>query len=574
MRRKPQIARRRQYTRQFYHQNHLSFGLAVLSSLLVASVNLVLTWMIQQMIDTASGLPGAFSLKALICLTVCVILLILAFKGLSYLSHPRFIKRAMQQYKAFAFSQLMQKNIASFQQEPTARYLSALSNDASSIEENYLAGLFNLILNGVLFAGSLGMMLVYSPLLTVIACAFFCLPVLSSLAAGTPMERAERKISEENEHFMATLKDCLSGFSVIKAFRAEPAILLQFKRVNQAAEQAKCEKRKLATLLSALSGITGVAAQLGTFLVGIWLVLSGRGLSVGALVVFLDLTANVINPIQQLPTTLARRKAAVGLIDKLAEEMEHNLRDEGQLVPGPLEQGIRLQNVSFGYETGHEVLHNINATFAVGKRYAIVGASGSGKSTLLHLLMASHSGYMGGIYYDRLELRQLRSEALYQQVSLIEQEVFVFDASIRDNITMFRPFPKEAVDEAIQRSGLSELLAQRGEDYRCGENGCGLSGGEKQRISIARSLLRSPSVLLLDEATAALDAETAYRVTDRILNLEGMTRIVVTHRLEEALLRRYDGILVLKDGALVEMGTFDQLIQQRKYFYSLYTISQ
>ena len=161
MRRKPQIARRRQYTRQFYHQNHLSFGLAVLSSLLVASVNLVLTWMIQQMIDTASGLPGAFSLKALICLTVCVILLILAFKGLSYLSHPRFIKRAMQQYKAFAFSQLMQKNIASFHQEPTARYLSALSNDASSIEENYLAGLFNLILNGVLFAGSLGMMLVY-----------------------------------------------------------------------------------------------------------------------------------------------------------------------------------------------------------------------------------------------------------------------------------------------------------------------------------------------------------------------------------------------------------------------------
>ena len=293
--------------------------------------------------------------------------------------------------------------------------------------------------------------------------------------------------------------------------------------------------------------------------------LSGRGLSVGALVVFLDLTANVINPIQQLPTTLARRKAAVGLIDKLAEEMEHNLQDEGQLVPGPLEQGIRLQNVSFGYETGHEVLHKINATFAAGKRYAIVGASGSGKSTLLHLLMASHSDYTGGIYYDRLELRQLRSEALYQQVSLIEQEVFVFDASIRDNITMFRPFPKEAVDEAVQRSGLSELLAQRGEDYRCGENGCGLSGGEKQRISIARSLLRSPSVLLLDEA---------YRVTDRILNLEGMTRIVVTHRLEEALLRRYDGILVLKDGALVEMGTFDQLIQQRKYFYSLYTISQ
>ena len=171
------------------------------------------------------------------------------------------------------------------------------------------------------------MMLAYSPLLTVIACGFFGLPAVSSLAAGKHMERMERKISDRNEGFVATLKDCLAGFSVVKAFRAEPAILAQFRRANAAAEAAKREKRELTTLLSALSGIVGVTAQLGTFLVGIWLVLSGRGLSMGALVVFLDLTANVINPIQQLPTLLARRKAAAGLIDKLAEELEHNLRD-------------------------------------------------------------------------------------------------------------------------------------------------------------------------------------------------------------------------------------------------------
>lgn len=574
MRCNPQSARRQQYTRQFYRQNHLSFGLAALSSLLVASVNLALAWMIQQMIDTASGRPGAFSPGTLAVFALGILLLILVFKGLSCLSQPRFLQKAMQQYKAFAFSQLLRKNIASFQQEPRARYLSALSNDATSIEENYLSASFELLLNGVLFVGSLGMMLAYSPLLTVIACGFFGLPAVSSLAAGKHMERMERKISDRNEGFVATLKDCLAGFSVVKAFRAEPAILAQFRRANAAAEAAKREKRELTTLLSALSGIAGVTAQLGTFLVGIWLVLSGRGLSVGALVVFLDLTANVINPIQQLPTLLARRKAAAGLIDKLAEELEHNLRDQGQAVPGPLEQGIRLENVSFGYEAGQEVLHNLNVTFGAGKRYAIVGASGSGKSTLLQLLMASHSGYMGAIYYDGLELRQLCSEALYQQVSLIEQQVFVFDASLRDNITLFQPFPKEAVDLAIGRAGLTELLARRGGDYRCGENGCGLSGGERQRIAIARSLLRSPSVLLLDEATAALDPETAYNITDRILNLEGMTRIVVTHRLEEDLLRRYDGILVLKDGVLVEAGTFDQLIRQRQYFYSLYTISQ
>ena len=574
MEHKAKIALRRQYTGQFYRKNHPALGLAVLSLLLVASINLVLAWMIQQMIDTASGQPGAFSLTTLAWFTLCVMLMILALKGLSYVSQPRFIKRAMQQYKAFAFSQLMRKNIASFQQEPTARYLSAFSNDAASVEANYLDSLFDFILNGVLLVGSLVMMLAYSPVLTVIACGFFALPVLSSLAAGAPMERAERKISEENEHFVATLKDCLAGFSVVKAFRAEPAILAQFRRVNEAAEQAKCEKRKLTTLLSALSGITGVAAQLGTFLVGAWLVLSGRGLSVGALVVFLDLTANVINPVQQLPTLLARRKAALGLIDKLAEEMEHNLQDQGQRVPGPLKQGIQLKLVSFGYEPDREVLHQISINFEAGKCYAIVGTSGSGKSTLLHLLMASDSSYTGEICYDGNELRQIQTGALYDMVSLIQQDVFVFDASIRDNITMFHGFPKESVDAAIRRSGLTGLLLERGEDYRCGENGSGLSGGEKQRISIARSLLRNPSVLLADEATAALDPETAYHVTDSILKLDGLTRIVVTHGLDPALLRRYDGILVLKDGVLVETGTFDDLIRQQNYFYSLYTILQ
>ena len=121
---------------------------------------------------------------------------------------------------------------------------------------------------------------------------------------------------------------------------------------------------------------------------------------------------------------------------------------------------------------------------------------------------------------------------------------------------------------------LPSLLAERGEEYLCGENGSGLSGGEKQRISIARSLLKQSSVLLADEATAALDAETAHRVSAELLDLSEMTRIVVTHSLEEALLRRCDGILVLKDGRLAEMGRFDELMENKGYFYALYTVSQ
>ena len=138
---------------------------------------------------------------------------------------------------------------------------------------------------------------------------------------------------------------------------------------------------------------------------------------------------------------------------------------------------------------------------------------------------------------------------------------------------MFRDFPDEEVDSAILHAHLSELIEKRGADYLCGENGKGLSGGEKQRISIARSLLKKSSVLLADEITAALDAQTAHQVSSDILSLDGITRIVITHALDEALLRRYDGILVMKNGRIEERGTFDELMAKKGYFYALYTVA-
>ena len=159
-------------------------------------------------------------------------------------------------------------------------------------------------------------------------------------------------------------------------------------------------------------------------------------------------------------------------------------------------------------------------------------------------------------------------------ISVVQQNVFIFNASIRDNITMFASFPKAEVDRAIALSGLSKLIEERGEDYRCGENGSGLSGGERQRISIARSLLKKAQVLLVDEATAALDAQTAYQVSSAILDLPELTSIVVTHSLDEALLKRYDCILTLKNGRIAEAGSFPELMEKKGYFYSLYTVSQ
>lgn len=565
---------RRPYLAQFYQHNHGAFFIALISSLLTAALNLWIAWVLQQMIDSVSGVPGSLPLPVLGGCVAGVVAAIVLLKAISYGSRPRFLQRAMRQYKDFAFCRLTQKSIAAFSVEPTATYISAFSNDATAIETGYLDMQFSILANVISLAGSLAMMIAYSPVMTIVACLFFLLPIGVSYLAGDRIERAERTISQKNSELIAALKDSLSGFSVMKSFKAEPAISALFAKSNAAVEQAKCGKRKQMTVINGLAGVAGVTAQLGTFLAGGVLALSGWGITPGILIVFVDLTAGVINPIQELPEQLASRKAALALIDKLADALAENVRDQGSALPGGLRRGIDVKNLSFGYEAGCEVLHHINLSFAAGKKYAIVGASGSGKSTLLNLLMASHASYSGQICYDGQEVTSIRSESLYDMVSIIQQHVFVFNASIRDNVTMFHAFSKAEVDRAMELSGLTKLVAERGENYLCGENGCGLSGGEKQRISIARSLLKRSQVLLVDEATAALDAETAFQVSSAILGLAGMTCIVVTHRLEERLLRQYDGIVTLKNGRIVETGTLDELLAKKGYFYSLFTISQ
>ena len=564
----------KKYTAQFYKKNHTTFLIALLSTLLTAALNLWIAWVMQQMIDTVSGVPGSLKLSVLAWCVASVVIAIIVLKGISYYSKPRFMEMAMKQYKDFAFRKLTKKSISTFSVENTANYISAFSNDATTIENGYLEMQFNILANCITLIGALVMMVAYSPIMTVAACLFFVLPIGVSYITGNRIEKAERTISEKNSALVATLKDGLSGFSVIKSFKAENAIYKLFTKSNGALEQAKCKKRKLVTIISGLAGVAGVTAQLGTFLVGAFLAMSGWGITPGILIVFIDLTANVINPILELPEQLASRKAAIALIDKLSNSLEDNVREEGIHIPNQLGNGIALKNVTFGYEENCDILHDINTTFDAGKKYAIVGASGSGKSTLLNLLMASHGNYSGEICYDVYEVKDISSESLYDIVSMIQQNVFVFNASIRDNITMFHEFPKAEVDRAIELSGLSKLIAERGEDYLCGENGSGLSGGEKQRISIARSLLKKSQVLLVDEATAALDAETAYQVSNAILGLYDITSIVVTHSLDEGLLKQYDGIITLKNGSIVEAGTFDELIAEKGYFYSLFTISQ
>lgn len=559
---------------QFFYKNIPIFCLAVFAALAVGSLNLILSWIIQQLMDTAAGKSGALSFRTLLLISAGFVLLCAGLSLLNYASQPRFLERAMRQYKDFAFKKLIGKSISSFRDESAAGYLSALTNDAASIETNYLAQMLAMITKAVTFIGALLLMCRYSMLMTAIAAGLTVLPLIASLLTGNRLQAVESRVSERNGEFTAALSDCLAGFTVVKNFRAEREIFRLFAQSNKALEHEKFTGRRIKTLVGMIGAVTGIFAQLGVFIAGVYLSMKGGSMTPGAVVLFVNLMNFIISPIAELPGLLACRKAALGLVDKLAAALERSSSREGSETLNRLEHGIRLENVSFAYEPGKTVLHGINAEFEAGRAYALVGGSGSGKSTLLNLLMAAETNYSGHILADGIELSDISTESLYGTMAAIQQNVFVFNASIKDNVSMFRDFPKTEMDEAIARAHLGALIRERGEDYLCGENGSGLSGGEKQRISIARSLLKKSSVLLADEVTAALDAQTAHRVSSDILDLQGITRIVVTHTLEESLLRRYDKIFVLRGGRIEEAGSFADLMANKGYFYALFTVAQ
>lgn len=564
----------RDYTKQFYRGNWGYIILAIIHTLLWTVANLIVAWLIQLIIDMIAGYEIVFSFLEIALLATVGIGMIVVALGFAYFSKPKFISKAIAQYKNYVFEQLSKKNISAFSGENTSTYTSALSNDAAAIESGYLANIFIIIDQCALFAGALVLMFYYSPLLTIISIGFAVLPMLAAILTGNTVAKAEKIVSEKNENYMSMLRDSLSGFSVVKSFKAEIQLCKMFAKETWDVSNAKERRRKKAILVQLISITAGNVLQLGVFIIGAYLALSGSNISAGSVLIFIQLLNYVINPIELVPQAIAEIKASRALIKKLATTLSENVREDGKIELDNLSNGITVKNLSFEYEENKPILHDINFRFEASKSYCIVGGSGCGKSTLLNLLMASHSKYRGKITYDETDVQDLSSRSLYDMVSLVQQNVFVFNSTIRNNITMFSSFSEEEVERAIRLSGLSELVAERGEDYICGENGSGLSGGEKQRLSIARSLLKKSKVLLVDEATAALDKQTAYKIATTFLELKDMTRIIVTHSLDEELLKQYDCIVALKNGTIIESGNFRDLTDKKGYFYSLYTLSQ
>lgn len=562
----------REFIHQLYYKNRMNFIVTIILTIAMSSLNLMISWLIQQIMDSMAN-QNMQAVVRCAWIAASVVIAYTVANAVYRAVYPRFLQRAMQQYRDYAFSRLTQKSLRSFSKEGTALYVSALTNDCTSIENNYLAATFTLIELLFCFWGALIMMLYYSPVMLVLAVALSFLPVAVSMKAGNRLTEQEKEISKKNERFVSIVNELLSGFPVIKSFRAEAQASRLFSQRNEQAEEAKKNKRRTEQLISLLANDAGIIAQMGIFLAGAWLAISNKGVTAGVVIVFVQLMNYILNPISQVPLLWSNRKAAIALMEKLSDALSENVREEGREKLNVFSEKIEVKDLTYGYEPESPVLKDLDVQFDAGKSYAIVGGSGSGKSTLLNLLMGSSSNYQGEICIDSVSIKNIESESLYQLMTSVQQNVFVFNDTIRNNVTMFHEFSDKEVTLALERSGLSEFIEKRGEDFVCGENGANLSGGERQRISIARALLRKSPIILVDEATAALDAATARAVSFSILNLVGMTRIVVTHRLEEAILCRYDKILVMKNGTICEQGNFDTLMQQKGQFYSLFQIA-
>ena len=561
----------------FWRNNRKNFIFVMILNFIRSIITLEFAAILQQILDIGGGKLGS---KQLIFVFGKVVILIgLSFPVYHFYAKysSMFLEKAMKQYKDTIIRKIMEKGIGVFKYESASTYVSGLTNDCLVIEEHYLLASFEIFSMIVTGLGALILMLRKSLLLTLIAIVFSLIPVAYSIITGKKVGVLEEKTSNMNANYVRSVQEALSGFSVIKAFKAEDKIVDLIVEENATLEETKRERNYIRKYIDLIGGISGMVTQQGVLIIGTLLIVVWKKMTAGTIMMFVQLLVYIIAPIGGLPMLFANFSAAQKLIEKMEDALSND--SKGAMVELDTNsfcthtKGIKLENVNYSYGDEKTVLNRFSYYFEKNKSYAIVGASGSGKSTLFHLLLAEMNDYTGSILYDDNELSQINREFLYDVVSTIQQSVFVFNSSIRNNITMFGDFSRGEINRVVEMSGLSDLVALKGLDYQCGENGSNLSGGEKQRISIARALLRNSKVLLVDEATASLDAQTSSLVLNSILDIENMTRIVVTHDLDENILKRFDNIITLKNGSVYESGKFDELMAEKGYFYSLYTVS-
>lgn len=563
--------RGKSYIKQFYKNNHINLIVSLLGYIVLTVYNIGTAFIFQWFIDAAKygqikDLKTAL-VRYLICLGIVTVQIFIMRIVLN-----NFKAKAMRQYKDYAFENLLKKNMTSFNKNITGKYISIFTNDLKAIESGYVAANFEIIIFGSMLVAAVIAMLYLNITMAVISITMGIISIVVSSVLGKSQGVKERKLSDDNEEFVDKVRDIFSGISMVKSYMMESEISSQFDKINKKLEGSRKDRNRNNELIKIVNDEILEVSQVIIFALGAYFVISGY-IKLGSIMAIIQLSNFISMPIGQLVAVIPKRRAAKELIVKMEEATACTDNEMNKVMKDSIDSEIRFENVTFAYEEGKDILKNINVNFEKGKSYALVGASGCGKSTLLSLILGYTDNYSGNIYVDGVELRNIKSEGLYSIFSTIQQNVFIFNDTIQNNITMFKEQKKDNFNNALDMSRLNEVLEDKGADYNCGEGGNLLSGGQKQRISIARALIKKSPVLIMDEGTSALDADTARKVENNISKINELTRIAITHKLDEDILSLYDEIIVLNQGRICETGSFNELINKKGYFYSLYSIT-
>ena len=559
--------------KQLIKNHQKAFYAFMIFNILVPLSNIAFAYSIKGIIDSGMS-KNKEDLTQAILVGAGVIFIYAGLNFISFQLRNKLVRKIMSGYKNKVFQSILDRDYREFSKETSGKFISILTEHMKKIEQDYLHQYFNISKNLSLMIFSLIAMFIGNWFLTLLVIIVSIIAMLISGFIGKKSAFIQNRVMIAEQTYLAKIKDIIAGFLVIKSFNVKEAIYQDYSYVSENLEEIYFTKGKFDVLSNVISQLSGMIVFLVAFGGGMYLVFNGYT-SIGSVTAIVQLVNFVVMPVNEVGVGITKFRE--GQVTLEAFEVQDVLEFQMGKTKEYFDEVITFSNVDFSYpNTEGRIFNHLSLKIQKGEKIAIVGRSGSGKSTLLNLLLRFYEVTSGHILIDNQDLQDISIESLYNLMTVVQQDVYIFDDTLKANITLNQSFTEYDIKQAVQQSGLESYVLENelGLQVLCGENGSNLSGGQKQRLSIARALIRKTPILLLDEATSSLDNQVTTEIENSILKIQDLTALVVTHKLNELILKKYDRILFMKDGGIVEDGSFDELMDRKGEFYKMFKFSE